>query len=56
MAEVLSQSQIDALLNSMQNGGGAEERRKARNKIQKIRFLQSQEVYQGPPEDASDDL
>ena len=24
MAEVLSQSQIDALLNSMQNGGGTE--------------------------------
>ena len=28
MAEVLSQSQIDALLNSMQNGGGAEEEKK----------------------------
>ena len=27
MAEVLSQSQIDALLNSMQNGGGAEEKK-----------------------------
>ena len=28
MAEVLSQSQIDALLNSMQNGGGGADEKK----------------------------
>ncbi len=32
MAEVLSQSQIDALLNSMQSGGGAEEKKEESQK------------------------
>ena len=33
MAEVLSQSQIDALLNSMQSGGGAEEKKEEKPEI-----------------------
>ena len=32
MAEVLSQSQIDALLNSMQSGGGAEEKKECKER------------------------
>ena len=51
MAEVLSQSQIDALLNAVRSGEKdlnepAEEQQE--KKYRKYDFQQSEEIYQGP--------
>ena len=49
MPEVLSQSQIDALLNSMNNGGGAKEEKKEE---QQIRLQHTPQVHPREAEDA----
>ena len=51
MAEVLSQAQIDALLNSM-NGGGGDSSPKKEEAPEKVRLLQSPEVYKRQAENA----
>lgn len=58
MADVLSQSQIDALLKSMQGGTAQPEVKEnvgkpepIEKKIQKIRFLQSEKIHKREDED-----